>query len=421
MFPEVAALTREIRDHRVASGAVTTTVVPDDVDASRVEALRDLRQRRRRELKNRLLELSVKVSSQIDDGSFAFGLRAGAVVRGRQTYKIDVVDPVVYFTSRQIEWNVRRAFRVRPANRNLLVEQIVRTLEDGTPKTIARTDLRQFFESIDHAALLEFLDDSGLLSATTRRLVRQLLLEYSTITGAKRGLPRGLALSATLAEAYLTPLDRDLTKLEGVLLYARYVDDILIVFVDDPFNPGTAARKKALRKSVRSRGLSMNSSKTSYVETVGFTGPSRSFTFLGYRIQTGSGATKVDISTKRAARFRAKLDAAFDSFESQSTDPRALSALHQRVKFLTGNTRLVNNKRQALVGSHFSNPLINQVTPGFARLDKHLRMRINKLSLKPAQYTALTSLTFSDGIERKRFYRFSPRQLQQIVAVWKNA
>lgn len=420
-FPEVASLTQQIRLHQVASGSATTTRGPSPASTAAVETLRELRQQRRSELKARLLDLSVKVSAQIDDGSFEYRLRTGALVRGRQTYQIDLGDPAVYFTSRQVEWNIRRAFNVRPANRNLIVEQIVRTLQDGTPKLIARTDLRQFYESIPHRALIQFLTDSGRLSATTRRLVRQLLDEYSAATGKSNGLPRGLALSATLAEAFLTPLDRDLAKMEGVLLHARYVDDILLIFVNDSFNPGLESRKKGVRDAVKRAGLIMNAGKTSYLSTPGLPGTPQILTFLGYQIEFEPGCTTVDISKKRARRYREKIDASLATFENNATDPRALSALHERLKFLTGNTRLANNKRQALVGSHFSNPLITSTTPAFVRLDKHLRKGVSALTLGPTAKATLAAFTFVDGIETRRFHSFSPRQLQAIVTVWRNA
>ncbi|MFC5677260.1 antiviral reverse transcriptase Drt3a [Aeromicrobium endophyticum] len=420
-FPEVASLTQQIRLHQVASGSATIAGGPRPASTATADAIRELRKQRRSELKARLLDLSVKVSAQIDDGSFEYRLRTGALVRGRQTYQIDLSDPAIYFTSRQVEWNIRRAFNVRPANRNLIVEQIVRTLQDGTPKLIGRTDLRQFYESIQHQALIQFLTNSGRLSATTRRLVRQLLDEYSAATGKTAGLPRGLALSATLAEAFLTPLDRDLAKMGGVLLYARYVDDILLIFVNDSFNPSLESRKKGVRDAVKRAGLVMNAGKTNYLSTSGPPGASQRLTFLGYQIEFEPGCTTVDISKKRAKRYREKIDASLATFESNAKDPRALPALHERLKFLTGNTRLVNNKRQALIGSHFSNPLITAATPAFVRLDKHLRKGVNNLTLDQTAKAALGTFTFADGIENRRYHNFSPRQLQGIVTVWRNA
>jgi len=343
------------------------------------------------------------------------------MIRGRQTYQIDLADPAVYFTSRQIEWNIRRAFDVRPPNRNLIVEQIVRTLQDGTPKLIGRTDLRQFYESIQHASLLEFLTASGLLSATTRRLVKQLLGEYSAISGRDEGLPRGLALSATLAEAYLTRMDNELVTMDGVLMYARYVDDIILIFVDDAFNPSPEYRRKCVRDAVKRSGLSMNAGKTKYLRSPAPAQATQHLNFLGYRISFDATCVTVDISKKRAGRYQLKIDAALDAFLLNRADPRALSALHQRLKFLTGNTRLVNNKRQALVGSHFSNPLIDKATPEFLKLDRHLASRVKTLPIAVKARTSLELWTFSGGLESRRFHKFSPRQFRQIVAVWKNA
>ena len=44
------------------------------------------------------------------------------------------------------------------------------------------------------------------------------------------GLPRGIDISATLSELFMADLDSEIKKIDGIFFYARYVDDIIVIY-----------------------------------------------------------------------------------------------------------------------------------------------------------------------------------------------
>ena len=44
------------------------------------------------------------------------------------------------------------------------------------------------------------------------------------------GVPRGFGVSAYLSELYMREIDNEIKALPDVIYYARYVDDIVIIF-----------------------------------------------------------------------------------------------------------------------------------------------------------------------------------------------
>ena len=90
-----------------------------------------------------------------------------------------------------------------------------------------------------------------------------------------------------------------------------------------------------------------------------------------------------------------------------------------RVKFLTGNTRLLNSKSTAATGIYYNNPIVTDLT-GFAILDTLLKKRIKAIK-RPKLRKRLLRFTLVGGFNERRFHSFSSRELQYIVKAWKHA
>ena len=99
----------------------------------------------------------------------------------------------------------------------------------------------------------------------------------------------------------------------------------------------------------------------------------------------------------------------------------------QRLKYLTGNTRLLGVKKDILIGSYFSNQKLLKINSLkklddylYSKIDKHLEpyikltMDLNQLKHK------LKILSFANGLEKKKFYKFSKKDLEEILSIWKN-
>ena len=139
---------------------------------------------------------------------------------------------------------------------------------------IFRTDVKSYYDSIDHHILItklgELVKDARIISFVWKFLNR--VVEYhGRFHEVKRGIPMGSSLSPLLGAFYLRGLDMKLA-IPGVF-YARYMDDILIM---------TKSRWrlrhaiKILNEEFELLGLKKHPQKT----TIGMV--EKGFEFLGY-------------------------------------------------------------------------------------------------------------------------------------------
>ncbi len=100
----------------------------------------------------------------------------------------------------------------------------------GDYKFVLRTDVKSYYDSIDHHILiyklLHLVKDSIIISYVWKYLKRTVDHD-GYFFGVSRGLPMGTSLSPLLGAFYLRGLDLKIERL-GVF-YIRYMDDILIM------------------------------------------------------------------------------------------------------------------------------------------------------------------------------------------------
>jgi RNA-directed DNA polymerase len=139
---------------------------------------------------------------------------------------------------------------------------------------VMRTDVKAFYESIDHHLLLEklalYITDRftlNLLWQSIHRCVERGGL-FRDIT---KGIPRGCPLSPLLGAFFLTELDNTLEQQD--VFYVRYMDDVLIM----------SKRRWGLRKAIKrlneifsALGLEQHPDKT-FIGRI-----EKGFDFLGY-------------------------------------------------------------------------------------------------------------------------------------------
>lgn len=95
---------------------------------------------------------------------------------------------------------------------------------------ILQTDFSKFFDSIDHALLLQNLY-KYITDAEVQRLIRLIIDSFKT----DKGLGIGSELSQTAGVFYPTPIDQYCKTVRGCKYYARYMDDIYIIHQDREF------------------------------------------------------------------------------------------------------------------------------------------------------------------------------------------
>ena len=94
---------------------------------------------------------------------------------------------------------------------------------------IVEIDLKQFFDKVDHAILLQLLYRKIKCKATLcliRRWLRAPILIDGKLTKRRMGIPQGSPISPLLANIILHELDREMEKRNA--LFVRYADDFSI-------------------------------------------------------------------------------------------------------------------------------------------------------------------------------------------------
>lgn len=418
-FPTLEPLTlavrdkvKEIRDHR----ALEATMAAHVFEAKLAK------------LKTELAALKTSKSAAVDDlmddisqkvlkPTFKIDLSQKTGPQGKSVYCIDA-EPETFFVIKQLQRNIHRIYGVKQANRHDLVCQLRDMLGSSFPFELVRTDISSFYESIDRKRLVEKLDRDHLLSPATMKYIKQVLDSYGTKSGTATGVPRGVGISAYLAELYLRPVDDAIRAIPGIVLYCRFVDDIVAVFARPPSGINLGSFKDRITAIFLDNALTHNAAKT---HEFALADPApKAFEYLGYRFSVTGMKFEIGPSSAKVDKYRARMNAAFEDYwEQRPLDPRrAYRELAARVKFLTGNTRLSNSKSRATTGIYYNNSIATDLS-SFEKLDNELKMLVNGLKSSSLQ-KQLRKLKFSTGFTQRRYHNFSTRELQMIVRAWKH-
>lgn len=358
-----------------------------------------------------------EISHKVLKSSFKIGLSQKMGPKGKSVFCIDA-EPETFFVIKQLQRNIHHIYGVKQASRHDLVCQLRDMLGSKFPFELVRTDISSFYESIDRKRLVEKLDRDQLLSPASRKYIKQVLNSYGDISGSATGVPRGVGISAYLAELYLRPVDSTIRALPGLVLYCRFVDDIVAIFARPPAGKDLGSFKDLITAIFGDHGLTHNTVKTSELRLAD-TDPKK-FEYLGYRFLIRPGLIEISPSAAKVMKYRARMNAAFtDYWRENPINPKsAFRKLVARVKFLTGNTRLSNSKACAVTGIYFNNSIVTDLS-SFKLLDKRLKRRIGELKRTSLQ-KKLKNLKFATGFEQRQYHNFSTNDLKMIVGVWKH-
>ena len=347
------------------------------------------------------------ISQKVLKPSFKIDLSQKTGPKGKPVFCIDA-EPESFFVIKQLQRNIHRIYGVKQANRHDLVCQLRDMLGSKFPFELVRTDISSFYESINRKRLVEKLDRDQLLSPASKKYIKQVLDSYGEISGTSTGVPRGVGISAYLAELYLRPVDKAIRAIPGLVLYCRFVDDIVAVFARPPTGKNLGSFKELIIAIFGDNGLTHNAVKTSEFKLAD---PyPKKFEYLGYRFRLRPGKFEISPGAAKVAKYRARMNAAFaDYWREKPVNPkRAFTRLVWRVKFLTGNTRLSNSKSGAVTGIYFNNSIATDLS-SFELLDKRLKTRIAELKRTSLQ-KQLKNIKFTTGFEQRRYHNFSARE-----------
>lgn len=349
-----------------------------------------------------------------DFRTFAPKVREGAPIAKKRTYRPDFDSASAWFAYRHLESELRQEMHTRFSNRNSIVDLVSDSMSWSFNRTIVRADVKEFYENISHESLINRLEGDPSVSSSSVRAVYSLLESYKMVSGQTRGIPRGIGLSACISEYVLSRFDDTMRSRSDCLLYVRYVDDVYAVF-----GPRADPRrlKQEFREGLEPLGLELSSK----AEKCRFEGADPSKTpaaleYLGYRFSFGR-APEVVLSSRRLDRMRERIEVAFRIYDGSKQSSWEKAMLLDRIRYLTSNTKLGGNKRDAYVGIRFSQPALNALDQ-LDELDALIQKesaRLNDTSLQ----LKLQRLSCRSGFETSKFHTWTPRRMQGMSSIWR--
>jgi len=186
-----------------------------------------------------------------------------------QTALVHVIEPILDATFHERSYGFRHGRSCHDAL------ECVEALLDAGYVYVVDADLKSYFDTIPKDRLLDIvgqqISDRRIL-ALVKQFLDQGILETARSWTPGAGVPQGAVLSPVLANAYLNPLDHEMS--EHGFQMVRYADDFVIL---------CRSREEAeialaeVRQWVERQGLILHPEKTHIVDS-----RVKSFSFLGY-------------------------------------------------------------------------------------------------------------------------------------------
>jgi hypothetical protein len=345
---------------------------------------------------------------------------------------------------RAISTIVRRRFRLKMPDRGSIVRGVIQGLGDATPFCVVRRDIASFYESIATSALkAELLSRSTLSTKVHRYLERFFDIHCKTPTG----LPRGISLSAVLAERAMQEYDAAVWSTPGVIRYYRFADDILV------FSIGAMHDVCQAVEDALPTGLSYSPSKyidVHYDATKSGKKVRKHFDYLGYRFTADAGKFErsrprhVSVSISEVKINRAKSRLLVSAKELLRTGGGSLFL--KRLQFLTGNHRVrrvnplvTTGQKSVKAGVYYNYRYCGEYKNGeflppsgteLKSLDWFLFNAILNprspfgfqilASMTPPQRAAALRVSFYKGHHLAYQTRFKSQDVKEIRKVWRN-
>ncbi len=312
---------------------------------------------------------------------------------------------------------IKRAIRASSLNRDHEVKQLLHILRGESKCRILRTDIEAYFESIPFARIISQLEEDGFRNncalSHLKHLNAILIRDYGL-----SGLPRGLALSSTIAHYTLQPFDQKLLNNDAVIYYTRYVDDICIVHVDDPQSIQTSIQEAL------PRGLKLNKSKTQALEL-----PSaNTLHFLGYSIWL-ERPHKVSIADNKLAKAKKRIVLSLKGFLRD----KDFKLLLDRLRFLSCSTRMDKVGRKVPVCTGYRHVYrrcddetaseqlksLDSFLHGILNSKRYSLGRALRQLLTTEQAQLLRTPSFQKHYAGRLTFKVEPRRLSAIKRAWK--
>lgn len=378
----------------------------------------------------------------------------GRIINGKQVYCIGG-DARSFFVSKVIQHKLNQVYGLSMSNRNRISSQLANILGDWYPKIVIRADVKQFYESIDFGKIISTMANDKMLPKQMISILKSINYHYKKLSGQTIGIPRGIGISSCLAEYVMRDFDKSVRLMDGLLYYARFVDDIIAVFSIESKSDGILedttqlAHEKIeiLKEKIHELKLCFHEDSDDEKQIVPVNFPAKysscsspvpgKVDFLGYCYQVvltqsqniAKGSPKIekltiDMTEAKIKRQKMKIDVAFRFYFADCRKKKPLHKrarlLYYRLRFLTDSYHLVGLKRNVVVGLPMSYPLVTDDCKCLDVLDMYLKERIGKTKLPDLMKSEFLKLSYKTGFRNKKPIRVSRSSFEEIMSCWSN-
>ncbi len=238
--------------------------------------------------------------------SFEVPPRRISIAAARDRVPLQVVNNALMFSApharRQSPHRVMRSF--------------VETAQSAGFDHVVRLDIRNFYPSVQHAAIEEELNDHVSLDAVKRIILQALrtptLADHAPASGefGTRGIPQGLAISNSLAELVMHDFDAEWHD-DDTVRYFRYADDMLFLARRDRHQQ----IYREVRRHLASIGIEPHPNTASSKSQWGRL--SDGVEFLGYRVSP----TEVSVRSSGVHRLKRSIALSFARYATERASP----------------------------------------------------------------------------------------------------
>lgn len=352
---------------------------------------------------------------------------------GRAIYKNN--DLPTELVLRKAVQNIRKISSARQSSRLDIIQRLQLLCREGMPFTVAKFDVKQFYPSVDQASL------KGMVQ---RRLdtapgTRTVLDGFITACAAQgiHGVPPGLAISAALGEMYMQDFDASMQSQLKPHLYARYVDDIILVL------PPTKDLKGLLEgvSELLPPGLCLNEKKTrlvNFAETKAKApAVEHQFDYLGFSFSVSeidkdrpnSRKVVLDVSDNKVKKRKTRVARSLLQYLKDGE----FGDLRDRFRVNSCNYKFFDTRKSRVrsAGMYHTYGLIDLPSKSLKELDAFQRKILLStsgkicgplsLSLPLAQRNELLTISFEKAFIDKTHFHFTPERLKFLMECWKYA
>lgn len=369
------------------------------------------------------------VSKEILSEDFDFTTIKKVSVKAKDAFS--VTSRAEHFALKKISNNLRRLYKINLKNRDDISEQILKIFQSSNSFNIIKVDIKKFFENVNFSYMLNKLEQDSLLSPKCMSILEKLQKKVGV------SIPRGLSISPVLAEIYIRQLDHSICSLPSVYYYSRYVDDIIIICLE---NSDSVFDHLLSALSELKLGVNDKTKRIAITKADGKLG-SECLDYLGYRYEirrelfNSKRVVNVSLTRDKINKIKSRIVySILDRGNLLYSDEQNAMNLFDRINLLSGNY-VIKNKvsgdetlKELKAGIFYSNKLVNdkKVFDEFnIFIKKALFSKVNSIGrivakISKLERKLLLSLCFVDGFSKKKSIEYSRERMIFLKGCWKN-